>query len=72
MPNLSGDRLAEELLAIRPEIPIILCTGFSERINEQHIQSLGIKGFLMKPIARKEIGFLVRKLLDEATESVPA
>ncbi len=64
MPNLSGDRLAEELLAIRPALPIVLCTGFSERINEKYVQSIGIKGFLMKPIARNEIGRLIRDLLD--------
>jgi len=69
---LSGDRLAMEFLAIRPEIPIILCTGFSERINKQNVQSMGIKGFLMKPVARNDIGRVVRKLLDEAAHSAPA
>ena len=68
MPNLSGDKLALEILASRPEIPIILCTGFSDRINQETIQSIGIKGFLMKPIAQSEFAQLVRKLLDEACE----
>ena len=50
MPNMTGDRLAEELISIRPEIPVIICTGFSERINKEKAEAIGIKSFLMKPI----------------------
>jgi CheY-like chemotaxis protein len=50
---------------IKPDVPIILCTGFSERIDEEKAASLGIKGFLMKPIVVSEFARKVRKVLDE-------
>ena len=65
MPNLTGDRLAEELIEIRPDIPIIVCTGFSEKMSPERAQEIGIKEVLMKPIEIKDLGNLVRKLLDE-------
>ncbi len=66
MPHMNGELLAKELMAIRPEIPVIICTGFSERINAQKAAALGIKGFLMKPVIRSELAAMVRKVLDEA------
>jgi len=66
MPNMTGDRLAEELISIRPDIPVIICTGFCERINKEKAEAIGIKGFLMKPIVRSEMAQTVRKVLDEA------
>ena len=65
MPGMTGDRLARELMAIRPEIPVILCTGFSERISEEKAEALGIKGFLMKPVLKSALARMVRKVLDE-------
>ena len=69
MPNMTGDRLARELIAIRPDIPIIICTGFSERLNREMAASIGVKGFLMKPVVKAEMAKVVRKVLDEATSS---
>ena len=66
MPNMTGDRLARELIAIRPDIPIIICTGFSERISSAEAKALGVKEFLMKPITISEMAEKVRKVLDEA------
>jgi len=66
MPNMTGDRLAGELISIRPNIPVIICTGFSERINKDKATALGIKGFLMKPVIKSEMARMVRKALDEA------
>ncbi len=66
MPNMLGQELAKRLIMIRPDIPIILCTGFSERINSETAPEHGIKGFLMKPILRSELAKMVRKVLDEA------
>jgi len=63
MPNMSGDELASELIKIRSDIPILLCTGFSERIPEEKAKSIGIKGFLMKPIVRADLSKMVRKVL---------
>jgi PAS domain S-box-containing protein len=66
MPSLTGIQLAEAVLTIRPGIPIIICTGFSEKIDAEKARSFGIKGFLMKPIIRAELSKMVRKVLDEA------
>jgi PAS domain S-box-containing protein len=64
MPNLTGDQLAKELIAIRPDIPVIISTGFSERLNETQAEQLGIKAFMMKPIARSEMIRTIRTVLD--------
>ncbi len=68
MPNMTGDRLARELMSIRPDIPVIICTGFSERINREKARSLGIKGFLMKPVVKSDMAREVRNVLDENKE----
>ena len=65
MPNMTGDKLAGELIKIRPEIPIILCTGFSETMSEEKAAYLGIKGFLLKPIVTKDLSQKIREVLDE-------
>ncbi len=66
MPNMTGTQLAEVVFSIRPEIPVIICTGFSERIDKKKSEKLGIKGFLMKPVVRSEMAETVRNVLDEA------
>lgn len=66
MPNMTGDQLAKELLAINPDIPIIILTGFSERINRHRIGTLGIKGFLMKPVVISDMALEIRNVLDES------
>ncbi len=65
MPNMTGLQLSRELRNIRPDIPIILCTGFSESVNEENFKSLGISQFVMKPIVRKDIARIIREVLDE-------
>ncbi|MBW1723081.1 MAG: PAS domain S-box protein [Deltaproteobacteria bacterium] len=64
MPRLRGDRLAQEIMAIRPDIPIILCTGYSEGIHEEKARELGIKAFVMKPIDMTTLAKTVRRVLD--------
>lgn len=64
MPNMTGDRLAHEILSIKKNVPVIICTGFSEKINEGQAASIGIKGFLMKPIVQSELAQMIRKILD--------
>ncbi len=64
MPNMPGGKLSAELIKIRPDIPILLCTGFSEIMSEEKAASLGIKGFLMKPIVMKDLSQKTRKVLD--------
>ena len=64
MPNMTGDELAEQLFAIRSDIPVILCTGFSTRITEEKAKNMGIKAFILKPLIRKDIAKTIRKVLD--------
>jgi len=64
MPNMTGELLARELLEIRPDIHIILCTGFSERIDEKKAKEMGIRKFVMKPIIMSEIAGTIREILE--------
>ena len=68
MPKMTGDELAKEIMAIRPDIPIILCTGFSERITEERAKEMGIKAFVMKPFAIRDFASTIRKVLDQEKE----
>jgi CheY-like chemotaxis protein len=65
MPNMSGDKLSVELARIRPDIPVLLCTGFSEVMSEEKAASLGINDFLLKPIVMKDLSQKIREVLDE-------
>ncbi|THB81137.1 MAG: PAS domain S-box protein [Desulfobacteraceae bacterium] len=69
MPNLTGVQLAKEMLSINPDTPIIICTGFSERINKEKAENIGVKGFLMKPVIKSDMAQMVRKVLDESKDS---
>jgi len=66
MPNMPGDKLSMELTKIRPDIPVLLCTGFSQTMSEEKAASLGIKGFLLKPIVMMDLAQKVRKVLERA------
>jgi PAS domain S-box-containing protein len=63
MPIMTGDRLAGELRSIKPGIPIILCTGFTEKMDEQKAREIGVNGFLMKPVVKSELARMVREVL---------
>ena len=65
MPHMTGIDLAMALMDYRADIPIILCTGFSEKITEENAKSLGIREFIMKPFAIQDVAQTVRKVLDE-------
>ncbi|NWG01298.1 MAG: PAS domain S-box protein [Syntrophaceae bacterium] len=64
MPRMTGRELAEEILRIRPDIPIILCTGFSEVIHEEEAKLMGIREFIMKPFSMNEMAGIIRKSLE--------
>ena len=66
MPNMTGEQLARALISIRPEISIIICTGFSDVNDERQAKSIGIKGFLKKPVATVDLAEMVRKVLNDA------
>jgi CheY-like chemotaxis protein/anti-sigma regulatory factor (Ser/Thr protein kinase) len=65
MPKMTGDKLVQEILNIRPDIPIILCTGFSEKIVEKNATTLGAADYIEKPIDQYDFAFKVRKVLDK-------
>ena len=65
MPRMTGDEMAVKMMEVRPDIPIILCTGHSEKITEEDVLALGIRGFLQKPIQRRNLAEKIRKVLDE-------
>ncbi len=65
MPNMTGDKLADKIMKIRPDIPLILCSGFSEMMSKKKATSLGIKGFLMKPVLMKDLSKKIREVLDK-------
>jgi two-component system cell cycle sensor histidine kinase/response regulator CckA len=64
MPNMTGEMLAKELIRIRPDIPVILCTGFSALITEERAKEMGIREFIMKPLVMSEMARVVRRTLD--------
>jgi PAS domain S-box-containing protein len=64
MPNMTGEKLAGKILEIRPDIPIILCTGYSEHITEQRAKTMGIRAFVMKPMVMRDLANKIRDVLD--------
>lgn len=64
MPVLTGDILAKKILAVRPGIPVILCTGYSEKILEENAAEIGIRAFLAKPLAMRDLAVTLRQVLD--------
>jgi PAS domain S-box-containing protein len=64
MPHMTGDKLAQEILNIRPDMPIILCTGYSERMSEDRAQEIGIRKYIEKPIEKETLARSVREVLD--------
>ena len=65
MPNMTGKDLAKEIMSIRSDIPIILCTGFSEKIDEKRAEEMGIRAFVMKPIVMGQIANTIRETLGD-------
>ena len=63
MPKMTGDEMARQIKAIRPDIPIILCSGFSERIHPKTTEAIGISAVLMKPVLYTELAHTVHRVL---------
>jgi CheY-like chemotaxis protein len=68
MPAMTGDMLAAKIFSIRPDIPVIVCTGYSEKIDKELIKNIGIKELAMKPLAMKDIAEMIRRVLDAKIE----
>jgi two-component system cell cycle sensor histidine kinase/response regulator CckA len=64
MPQMTGENLAGELIRIKPDIPVILCTGFSASMDEKKAMDMGIRAFVSKPILKRELSEIIRNVLD--------
>ncbi len=65
MPNMTGTELAETILKIRPEIPVIICTGFSESLSIEKVKKMGIREIVLKPVVTRKIAAVIRRELDK-------
>ncbi len=68
MHGLTGVELAAALLEIRPDLPIILCSGYNQRISAENIQDFGIRAFCHKPVTEEELGQAIRQVFDGADQ----
>jgi CheY-like chemotaxis protein len=66
MPHMTGDVLAKKMMDIKPTLPVILCTGFNERITEEKALEMGITRFVMKPVITDELTNAIRTVLDKS------
>ena len=66
MPQITGYELAQKFIRLRPDIPIMLCTGYSEIVSEEHALAAGIQGFVMKPIKLQDFARRIRTVLDRS------
>jgi len=66
MPQMTGLALARECFTVRPDMPIILCTGYSESVSEEMARAAGVSAFLMKPVVLAKLAHTVRDVLDQA------
>jgi PAS domain S-box-containing protein len=64
MPGITGAALAKKLMKLRPDVPVILCTGHSDTVSSESARAAGIREFVMKPFSRREIGTLIRRVLN--------
>jgi PAS domain S-box-containing protein len=64
MPQMTGDVLAKEIMKIKPDMPVILCTGYSELMTEEKASASGIRDFFMKPFVLKDLAGTIRTVLD--------
>jgi len=71
MPHMAGDRLSEKILDIRPNLPVILCTGYSDMIDEDKAAALGIRKFVMKPVEKNELARAIRSALKSGPTRPP-
>jgi CheY-like chemotaxis protein len=68
MPLMTGDRMALEMTRLRPDLPVITCTGFNEPLGKERVQTIGIRALLMKPFLKNEAATVIRQMLDQTTE----
>jgi DNA-binding NtrC family response regulator len=64
MAAMTGEALAQEARRLRPDLPIILCSGSRPTMTQEQVEAMGIQAFLMKPVMRQELGIATRQVLD--------
>ena len=64
MPQMTGEKLIKEILSVRSDIPIVLCTGFSEKIDEEKAAAIGAVEYIEKPVDKRDFALKVRRVLD--------
>ena len=69
MPHMSGDELTQKILEFRPGTPIIICTGYNERLTEIQALKMGVKKYLQKPLSNETLAVLIRTILDQDSKS---
>ena len=72
MPHLTGEELSKQLMEIRPDIPILLCTGYSEQFDAASADAMGIQKFLIKPLEMSQLANIIRDVLDQKADSLVA
>ncbi len=68
MPDLPGDRFAAEIMKIRRDVPVIACTGYSDRMDGELAEEMGIRAYIMKPYLASELATIIRLALDQGKE----
>ncbi len=66
MPGITGDVLGRQIKSIRPDMRMIICTGYSETLNEERAKEIGFSAFILKPLIIKELARLIRRILDQS------
>ena len=69
MPDMTGIALTKEVLAVRTDMPIILCTGYSETVSPEKAKEAGIREFVMKPVTKKEMAQAIRRVLEQGEDA---
>jgi len=72
MPDLTGGELAVELLAIRPDLPIVLCTGFSEKFSPEKAKAIGVREMVMKPVERRDLAAAIERAMSVERDTFPS
>ena len=65
MPGMTGDVLAQKCLSLKPDLPVVIVTGFSERITEEKAEEMGIKALLLKPVTKPQMANAIRSALQK-------
>ncbi|MCG8633876.1 MAG: PAS domain S-box protein [Desulfobacterales bacterium] len=72
MPGMTGDALASQMMTIRPDIPVVLCTGYYKNISEESVLKTGIRALIHKPVTREKMAGMIREVLDGERSVSPA